>query len=94
MDKELWDMIAEKGIVFLQESATIDWIEFALKYPGCDSIIRDDEEGDLRYVTIVAYSVSKNNNRALEQVFEERYDDGKHIIMSGISGVQLSGINV
>ena len=55
-------------------------------------IVEDDEAGDLRKTTLVAYSTSKKNNRALERVFDEKYNDGKHIIMSGISELEAYGI--
>ena len=59
---------------------------------GCDTITLDNDNGDLRKVTLIAYAISEDKNLALEQVFRENYNDGKHIIMSGISEVEAYGI--
>ena len=86
------DVKEKDGIAYLNKPETLDWLEFAFKHLGCDTITVDDEDGDLRKVTLVAYAVSEDKNLALEQVFRKNYNDGKHIIMSGISEVEAYGI--
>ena len=63
----------ENGIVFIDEPEISNFLIFAREHLGFDSIVADDYVSDPRHTRIFAYAITKDGNRALSRVYQERY---------------------
>ena len=63
----------ENGIVFIEEPEISNFLIFAREHLGFDSIVADDYVSDPRHTRIFAYVITKDGNRALDRVYQERY---------------------
>lgn len=80
------------GVVYCEEPMEVNYIDFGYEHLGCDSIITAESADTEENSTIVAYASSPEFNRRLREVFRERFDGGRYVMMKHISEVQAHGI--